>query len=195
MNRIVAVASRCGSARRLVARAVALLVLVAALATASGVPTAAADETAYSPFWPTSQTADRIVVHKMDRELDVLRQGQVLYRFRISLGRRPYGAKLYEGDGRTPEGTYFIDGRNPDSRFYKSLHISYPNANDIAAASFHGVSAGGAIVIHGVPPELEDLGPRQADLDWTEGCIAVTNEQMDILWSTVPDGTVIQILP
>jgi len=145
-------------------------------------------------YWP-SALADRIVVRKMDRELLVLRQGQVLHRFRVSLGRRPYGAKLYEGDGRTPEGTYFIDGRNPESRFYKSLHISYPSARDIQASAFHGVPAGGEIVIHGLAPELADLGPRHVGLDWTEGCIAVTNEEMDILWSVVTDGTVIEILP
>ena len=94
-----------------------------------------------------------------------------------------------------PEGSYVIDWRNPQSRFYKSLHISYPDAGDIKASAAEGVDPGGMIMIHGRPPEAEANPDKYAGKDWTDGCIALTNEDMDIVWSAVDDGTPIDILP
>ena len=133
--------------------------------------------------------ANRIVVHKSRREMLLLRGQSILRSYRIALGRDPVGHKLQEGDGRTPEGRYTIDRRDPKSKYHLSLHISYPDARDIDRAREAGVDPGGDIMIHG----LKDGQPAPAD--WTQGCIAVTNEAMDEIWDLVPDGTPIEILP
>ena len=133
--------------------------------------------------------ADRIVVHKARREMLLLRGNSVLRSYRIALGREPVGHKEREGDGRTPEGSYVIDRRNPKSRYRLALHISYPNAEDTARARAAGVEPGGDIMIHG----LKD-GERRAG-DWTQGCIGVTDEEMEEIWALVPDGTAIIIEP
>ncbi|HKA02208.1 MAG TPA: L,D-transpeptidase family protein [Candidatus Solibacter sp.] len=117
----------------------------------------------------------------------LLRGNVILRQYRIALGRDPIGHKQQEGDGRTPEGHYVIDRRNPKSRFYLALHISYPNADDVERAQAAGVPPGSDIMIHG----LKD-GERR-DEDWTQGCIAVTDEEMDEIWCLVPDGTPIVI--
>jgi murein L,D-transpeptidase YafK len=119
----------------------------------------------------------------------LLRGQSVLRTYRVALGREPVGHKEQEGDGRTPEGRYVIDWRNPKSRYHLALHVSYPNAEDAAQAEAAGRSAGGDIMIHG----MKD-GERRED-DWTQGCIAVTDEDMDELWSLVGDGTEIWIEP
>ncbi|MGF1609852.1 MAG: murein L,D-transpeptidase family protein [Kiloniellales bacterium] len=139
--------------------------------------------------------ADQIVVLKGSRTLWLLRAGQVVQSFRVALGPDPRGHKRAQGDGRTPEGRYVIDGRNPESKFYRSLHISYPNEEDRAMAEAAGRSPGGQIMIHGLPNGLEIIGQTHARSDWTEGCIAVTNEEIDILWHSIEDGTPIDILP
>ena len=131
--------------------------------------------------------ANQIVVHKSRREMLLLRGQSILRSYRVSLGRDPVGHKHQEGDGRTPEGRYTIDRRNPKSKYHLSLHISYPEAHDIARAREAGVEPGGDIMIHG----LKD-GERRDD-DWTQGCIAVTDEEMDEIWGLVPDGTSIVI--
>jgi len=131
--------------------------------------------------------ADQIVVNKSRREMLILRGNVILRQYRIALGRDPIGHKQQEGDGRTPEGRYVIDRRNPKSRYYLALHISYPNADDVERAQAAGVPPGGDIMIHG----LKD-GERRDD-DWTQGCIAVTDEEMDEIWGLVPDGTPIVI--
>jgi murein L,D-transpeptidase YafK len=133
--------------------------------------------------------ADRIVVNKGRREMMLLRGQSVLRAYRVALGRTPSGHKQREGDGRTPEGRYVIDRRNPKSRYHLSLRISYPNAADVERARAAGVEPGGDIMIHG----LKD-GERR-DGDWTQGCIAVTNEEMDEIWSLVGEGTEIVIEP
>jgi murein L,D-transpeptidase YafK len=133
--------------------------------------------------------ADRIVVYKGRREMLLLRGESILRNYSVVLGREPVGRKEREGDGRTPEGRYVIDWRNPKSRFYLSLHISYPNEIDRARAAELGIDPGGDIMIHG----LKDGMPR--DQDWTQGCIAVTDREMDEIWGLVPDGTPIEILP
>ncbi|MDX2150315.1 MAG: L,D-transpeptidase family protein [Bryobacteraceae bacterium] len=139
--------------------------------------------------------ADRIIVNKQQRELLLLRGGRVIRHYRIALGRTPVGPKEREGDGKTPEGAYIISGRNPRSAFHLSLRISYPSPADRARAARAGVSPGGDIMIHGLPNSQPHLGPEHARTDWTEGCIAVTNEEIEELWPLVPNQTPIQINP
>lgn len=139
--------------------------------------------------------ADKVVVHKAARRLLLLRNGEVVKSYRIALGQNPAGPKQRQGDGRTPEGRYSLDWRNPESRFYRSIHVSYPSARDISRARQRGLPPGGNIMIHGLPEGLEVIGATHAKWDWTDGCIAVTNAEMDEIWSRVEDGTPIQILP
>jgi len=135
-------------------------------------------------------SADEVVVDKSDRELYVLRQGRIIARIPIALGFAPRGHKQQRGDGRTPEGRYVLDWRNPNSKFYRSIHISYPGPADLARAERDGIEPGGDIFIHGTP-----AGPEFVSLDWTAGCIAVSNTAMDLIWNRVPDGTPITIRP
>ncbi len=144
---------------------------------------------------PGGATADRIVVEKSVRRLTLMKNGAPLKTYRIALGRSPGGTKERRGDNRTPEGVYRIDRRNPKSRFYRSLHISYPNRNDVERARRQGVSPGGDIMIHGLPPDLADIGEDHCLVNWTTGCLAVTNIEIDEIWNAVPDGTTIEILP
>lgn len=138
--------------------------------------------------------ADKVVVIKGEKLLLLLHNGKILKSYRVSIGRNP-GRRVRRGDNRTPEGIYVIDGRNPRSRFYKALHISYPNASDIRIATKLGVSPGEEVLIHGLPEGFEDLGTSHADFNWTRGCIAVSNEEMDEIWELVADGTPVKILP
>jgi len=136
-------------------------------------------------------SVDRIVVLKAARTLQLIRNGQVFRSYSIALGRDPTGPKRWEWDGRTPEGRYTVVGRNPKSHFYLALVISYPNERDAAEAVRLGVTPGGDIEIHGQPNRAGGL----AKGDWTDGCIAVSNAAMRDIWSLVPDGTPIDILP
>ncbi|MBE9553954.1 MAG: L,D-transpeptidase family protein [Proteobacteria bacterium] len=135
------------------------------------------------------EKADKVLVDKGERQIHLLRDGEVWKSYPIGLGFAPEGHKQHEGDGRTPEGDYILDWRNPKSSFYLSIHISYPDTNDKTSAKENGVSPGGAIFIHG------EQGLYGRDRDWTLGCIAVTNEAMDEIWATVPNGTPITIRP
>ncbi|MGO4852565.1 L,D-transpeptidase family protein [Phaeovulum sp. W22_SRMD_FR3] len=137
--------------------------------------------------------ADRILVEKSARRLTLLRQGVVLAQYQIALGGAPEGRKTREGDERTPEGIYHLDWRNPNSVAYLSLHISYPDAADRAAAEAGGVDPGGNIMIHGLPNGWGFLGAVHRRFDWTDGCIGVTNEEMRDIWSRSPNGTEIEI--
>jgi murein L,D-transpeptidase YafK len=139
--------------------------------------------------------ADELIVRKSERKLYLLRAGEVLRSYSIALGANPEGPKQREGDRRTPEGTYRIDWRKPDSDFYLALHISYPNDADLRRASREGADPGGMIMIHGLPNDPKH--PRRDYLisDWTDGCIAVSNAAMIDLWMSVPDDTPITILP
>ncbi|MBP1882493.1 L,D-transpeptidase family protein [Sinorhizobium mexicanum] len=137
--------------------------------------------------------AKEVVVDKSARTLKLLRDGTVLGEYGVSLGGNPLGHKEREGDRRTPEGDYRIDWRNPNSAFHLSLHISYPDAADEARAAAAGESPGGDIMIHGLPNGWGFLGSLHLLLDWTDGCIAVTDEEMRQIWSLVPDGTPIRI--
>jgi murein L,D-transpeptidase YafK len=150
-------------------------------------------------LWPPrpqpNAPADLVVVHKAARRLELYQGGVLLRSFVVSLGSHPAGPKREEGDGRTPEGEYRIDYRKADSSFYRALHISYPGPADVAAARSRGVSPGGLVMIHGTK---SGLTPRQAarlPADWTDGCIAVTDREMDEIWRAVPDGTKIVITP
>ena len=138
---------------------------------------------------------DRVVVYKHEHKLILLSQGKVVRSYRIALGGEPVGPKTRQGDHRTPEGIYVLDSRNPNSHYYKAFHVSYPNANDKAAARKLGVSPGGDIMVHGLPKEYAWVGKSHTLHDWTDGCIAVTNEEMDELWNLVRVGTPIEIKP
>jgi murein L,D-transpeptidase YafK len=141
------------------------------------------------------EKADRVLVVKSARRLYLLRDGEPIKSYRIALGRRPVGPKVKEGDGRTPEGIYVLDWRNPRSQFYRSIHISYPDAGDVAFAHRRGLSPGENIMIHGLSSDFEVLGSHHIRFNWTEGCIAVTNEEIDEIWAAVDDGTLIEIRP
>jgi len=139
-----------------------------------------------------------VVVYKAERRLCLLREGDTLRAYRIALGRAPQGHKEKEGDSRTPEGTYVLDYRNPDSKYHLAIHISYPNEADRERARKRGVSPGGDIMIHGYPDGAHrSWWSRYWFLgrDWTDGCIAVSNEAMGEIWRAVEDGTAIEIRP
>lgn len=138
---------------------------------------------------------DSIQVYKSKRKLMFFRNGDVSGEFRISLGFHPKGKKRYEKDGKTPEGLYEIDGKNPKSVAHKNLGISYPNQNDRSFASRAGQKAGGAIKIHGLLKKYRKLGKLHRFYDWTAGCIAVTDEEVDYLYENTAVGTPIRILP
>ena len=144
---------------------------------------------------PPGTVADRLVVHKAARTLSVYSEERLLKTYKIALGRNPQGHKQQEGDGRTPEGNYVIDSRKADSAFHRALHISYPNAQDRRRARRLGVSPGGALMIHGLPNGMASIGAAHATRDWTEGCIAVTNPEIEEIWRVVPNGTRIEIKP
>jgi murein L,D-transpeptidase YafK len=139
--------------------------------------------------------ADQVIVTKSARTLTLLSQGKVLRTYKVALGGTPVGAKEQEGDHRTPEGHYILDRRNPKSRFYKSIHVSYPNDQDKKRAPESGVTPGGDIMVHGLPNGFGWLGATHRNMDWTDGCIAVTNAEMDEIWELVADGTPIEIRP
>ena len=142
-------------------------------------------------------SADRVLVKKSERKLQLLKAGQVVREYRVNLGDNPYGHKEREGDERTPEGDYVLDYRNPRSLYHKSLHISYPDAEDKRLAQAKGVAPGGLIMIHGRPNYIDSprILAEYDNRDWTNGCIAVKNAEMDEIWTAVRDGTPIRILP
>jgi murein L,D-transpeptidase YafK len=143
----------------------------------------------------TLQQADRVLVLKNERRMILMKNGGILRSYRVALGRQPIGQKSCRGDSRTPEGSYVLDRRNLNSRFHRSIHISYPSSTDIANARKNGLDPGGNVMIHGLPKGFEDLGKLQSMRDWTKGCIAVSNNEMDEIWAMVPDGTPIEIRP
>jgi len=144
---------------------------------------------------PAGTTIDRIIVKKSARRLSIFRDGNEIKTYRIALGRNPIGAKQEEGDMKTPEGIYKIDGRNPQSSFHLALHISYPSGEDDKRAAARGVSAGSDIMIHGIQNGRGWIGAFHRWKDWTAGCIGVTDEEIEELWRVTPDGTTIEIRP
>jgi len=146
----------------------------------------------------TVMLADRVILKKSTRMLYLYSGGEVYKRYHISLGRIATGAKEFEGDMKTPEGKYVLDWRQLSPRYNKSIHISYPNKKDKAKAKELGVSAGGMIMIHGTPSSwaLSPLGDwLPMLLDWTDGCIAMSNDDMEEVWERVANGTTITIVP
>ena len=139
--------------------------------------------------------AERIVVEKAKRRMHLIRNGEPFRTFEIALGIRPLGDKEYEGDFKTPEGVYSLDARNPHSEFFLSIHVSYPNVDDVRQARSKGLQPGGAIMIHGQPNEPTRSEAYYRTQDWTNGCIAVSNSDMIDIWLMTPDNTPIEIRP
>lgn len=139
--------------------------------------------------------ADKILIEKKDRRLTLIAKGKVLKTYQIALGGNPIGPKERQGDNKTPEGTYVIDSRNRDSRYYLSLHISYPNEKDKKRAKHLGVSPGGDIMIHGIKNGFSWVGDLHTGVDWTKGCVAVTDEEIEEIDRLVPNGTIVEIRP
>ncbi len=144
---------------------------------------------------PPIGVADWILVEKKARRLTLFRENKPLKSYDIALGRQPDGPKRVQGDNKTPEGRYKIDFRKRNSDYHRALHISYPSAEDAAIAAKQKRPAGGDIMIHGLPKGMGSLERLHLLRDWTAGCIAVTNAEIEELWRAVPDGTPIEIRP
>ena len=139
--------------------------------------------------------ADRVVIKKSERKMYLLNDGRIIKEYPISLGLNPIGHKQQRGDKRTPEGIYVLNRRNPESKFYKSILFSYPNDQDRRQAEARGVDPGGELAIHGLPVRTKEEEWDYIERDWTDGCIAVTNEEMEEIWQLVDVGTPVEILP
>ncbi|MFZ3018827.1 MAG: L,D-transpeptidase family protein [Gallionella sp.] len=149
------------------------------------------------PLWASaaSPSIDLVRVIKSERKLQLISEGKILHEFKVSLGGNPNGHKIQEGDERTPEGLYKLDYKKADSAFHKAFHISYPNAQDIAAAKSRDVNPGGNIMIHGQKNGLGWLSSISQRFDWTNGCIALTDSEIDVMWEQVKEGTAVEISP
>ena len=144
---------------------------------------------------PQHPQADRILVLKSERKLHLYRDGEILRTFDIALGLAPEGPKRQSGDFRTPEGRYVLEWKNPDSEYFMSLKVSYPNERDLARAATAGVDPGGLIMIHGDPNNGRYSAMRSQGMDWTDGCIAVSNSDMVDIWLMTAEGMPIEIQP
>ena len=142
-----------------------------------------------------TEPADKVLIEKKERRLTLLSKGEVIKSYKIALGGNPVGPKERQGDNKTPEGTYTIDSRNGNSGYHLSVHISYPNEKDKMRAKELGVSPGGDIMIHGIKNGFSSVGASHAEVDWTKGCIAVTDEEMEEIYKLVPNGTIVEIMP
>jgi len=142
-----------------------------------------------------NQPVDRIVVVKSTRTLNLQNGDHVLKTYKVALGSNPIGAKEREGDHKTPEGEYFVDAKNPQSQFYMALHLSYPSAADRVRARKLGASPGGDVEIHGLGRAYGWVGARHRLTDWTDGCVAVTNEEIEDIFKMVAVGTRVEIKP
>jgi murein L,D-transpeptidase YafK len=140
-------------------------------------------------------TPDKVLVIKSEKRMYLVKKDVRYREYRISLGANPKGHKQKQGDERTPEGHYLLDYKNPNSSYYKSIHISYPNSEDLEAARNKGWDPGGDIMIHGQPNGYGWMGIVSQFYDWTDGCIAVSNSEMEEIWTTVKVGTPIEIRP
>ncbi len=176
MNRFVRVKNR--SFRAGMSLAIAFLLIACACATES----------------PTPQ-ADHIVVEKSARSMTLLRGDKILKTYKVALSREPIGAKEQEGDHRVPEGEYVIDSKNAHSRFHLALHVSYPNGADRERARKLKVKPGGNIEIHGLGSKYAWVGGLHRQMDWTDGCIAVTDPEIEEIWASVSVGTKVKIQP
>jgi murein L,D-transpeptidase YafK len=138
---------------------------------------------------------DKIVVNKSIRELNTYSKGEIIKKFKISIGKHPIGKKEFEGDYKTPEGLYSISSKGPHKLYHKYLYVSYPNKNDILNARRYKKEVGGQILIHGLPKSYTAFGKFHRFIDWTKGCMAITNKEMDELYDAVAVGTPIEINP
>lgn len=144
---------------------------------------------------PAPPKADSILILKKAHLLELISAGKVIRTYHVALGRGGLAPKQREGDGLTPEGHYVIDAKYANSNYHRALHVSYPNADDLKRAAKLGVSPGGAIMIHGLPNGKGFIGAAHRLYDWTLGCIAVTNAEIDEIWNIVPVGTPVEIDP
>ena len=147
------------------------------------------------PCLTHAQTVDLVLIEKGVRRLTLKREGKEVAVFKVALGGTPQGPKECQGDAKTPEGDYQISGRNPHSAFHKSLRISYPSKSDRIRAAALGCSPGGDIMIHGLPNGRGWVGASHSLTDWTNGCVAVTDSEIDQIWKLVPDGVTVRIVP
>lgn len=138
---------------------------------------------------------DKVVVHKAERKLELLQRGTVVRTYKVALGLNPIGTKERSGDFRTPEGTYRLVRRNPRSDYFLSMQVSYPNDADLKHARRNHWDTGGSIMIHGLPNQLKHDPSYYENVDWTDGCIAVSNSDMLEIWLLTPDNAPIEILP
>jgi murein L,D-transpeptidase YafK len=145
-------------------------------------------------FAATGPRVDRIVVAKSAHTMTLMSGGREIRTYKVALGD-PKGTKVQQGDKKTPEGVYFVDGKNAHSLFHRALHLSYPNAADRERARKLGVNPGGDIEIHGLPKQYAWMGAAHRSIDWTTGCIAVTNPEIDEIWDEVSVGTAVEIRP
>ncbi|HKW97205.1 MAG TPA: L,D-transpeptidase family protein [Bryobacteraceae bacterium] len=141
------------------------------------------------------ERADRILIVKSARTMALMHGGRILKIYEVALGGNPVGPKMKQGDKKTPEGDYVIDAKNARSRFHRALHISYPNPRDRDRARKLGVDPGGGVEIHGLESKYSWIGFLHRSVDWTVGCIAVTNSEIDEIWSLVSVGTPVEIQP
>ena len=141
------------------------------------------------------EKADRIEIHKAERKMSLLRGGKVLKTYTVALSTVPTGAKQREGDHKVPEGLYVVDAKNAHSKFHLALHINYPNDVDLKRARKLGVKPGGDIEIHGLGAKFDWVGRLHRQIDWTDGCVAVTNAAIEEIWSLVSVGTPVEIRP
>lgn len=139
--------------------------------------------------------ADSVVVEKRARRLTLYHLGRPFRQYRVALGGQPVGDKVSAGDRRTPEGMFYVENRNPNSDFHLALRLSYPDVRHQARADSLGLSPGGDIMIHGLPTGRTKLGAQHRRFDWTDGCVALTDEEIEELWRAVPDGTPVEIKP
>lgn len=148
-----------------------------------------------SVVMPPMGLADSIVVEKKAHTLTLFRDGKPMRTYLVALGTRPVGDKLRAGDNHTPEGIFYIDARQPNSKYHLALHISYPDAVHRARSQAAGAEPGGDIMIHGLPNGLGAAGASHRINDWTNGCVALTDEEIEQIWSVVPIGTPVEIKP
>lgn len=181
----------------------ALLVCAVTVASADTMPPTIVLAGAAKPLSPLASamarpkkfSADSLVLDKSERRLTLFQRGKAVQTYSVALGKNPVGAKGSRGDGRTPEGLYHIQARNPESKYHLALRISYPNASDRARAAKRGTSPGGDIMIHGLPKAFSTVGALHRQQDWTEGCVAVTNDEIEEIWRYVTNGARILIKP
>jgi len=183
-----------GRFRRYFSFAVALMGFVLSLGLSHA---SAEDHPAPGADWEKYATpkADKILIYKSERKMELLRGDTVLRTYHIALGHHPSGKKMQAGDGRTPEGSYTIDRRKMMSDYHLALHISYPDAYDMRQAAAKGIQPGGGIMIHGQPNYMTPAERARLGTDWTAGCIALTNPEIDEVWRLVDDGTTVDIYP